>query len=289
MSDVEQAAPALPTVAHATVPERVAKGKAARAETPRSSQSALEVADDRDPIALLEAQARSRVAALVPIRYGRMLVSPFAFFRGATTVMAHDLASTSRAGLAVQLSGDAHLSNFGWFASPERDLVFDLNDFDETLAGPFEWDVKRLATSLEIVARQRNFGDADRVKAVVGGVNAYRQAIRHFATMGDLEVWYARLDAGSIVDELRAEHDRKLAKSVQRSAARARSNDGMRALAQLTHDVGGEPRIISDPPLIVPLSELPFRMIGARSSSGFALPISPERSWGSAVSERGAG
>jgi Uncharacterized protein conserved in bacteria (DUF2252) len=133
-----------------TPAERAARGKAARAKTPRSSQSALDVARSRDPLALLESQARSRLAELIPIRYGRMLASPLAFFRGAAVVMAHDLAPTPTAGLSAQLFGGAHLLNFGGFASPERDLVFDLNDFDETLAGPFEWDVKRLASSFEI-------------------------------------------------------------------------------------------------------------------------------------------
>jgi uncharacterized protein (DUF2252 family) len=243
-------------LAHLTAPERAAQGRAARAEVPRSSHAALDPAADRDPIALLERQDRSRVAALVPIRYGRMLASPLAFFRGAATVMAHDLASTPRAGLNAQLSGDAHLSNFGGFGSPERNLVFDLNDFDETLAGPFEWDVKRLAASFEIAARQRAFGNADREGAVVGVVRAYREAMRQFAAMGDLDVWYARLDVHAIVEELQAGHERKLAKTVQRSVTTAQSNDGRRALATLTHEVDGKPTFVSDPPLIVPLAEL---------------------------------
>ena len=238
------------------VEARAARGRAARAETPRSSHATLAAGADRDPIALLELQARSRVAALVPIRYGRMLASPFSFFRGAATVMAHDLASTPRAGFDVQLSGDAHLSNFGTFASPERDLVFDLDDFDETHPGPFEWDVKRLAASFEIAARQRSFGDAERVKAVLGAVRVYREAMRRFAAMGELDVWYARLDAGAILARLQREHDRKLEKTFRHSAAKAHTNDHMRALDQLTHLVDGQRRIVSEPPLIVPLAEL---------------------------------
>src|SRR5438128_5627021 len=153
---------------HPTLSERAARGRAARAETPRSSQSTLDLAADRDPIGRLEAQAATRVTELVPIRYGRMLISPLAFFRGAATVMATDLATAPRAGLDVQLCGDAHLLNFGGFASPERDLVFDLNDFDETLPGPFEWDVKRLAASVAIAARERGLADANRSAAVRG-------------------------------------------------------------------------------------------------------------------------
>jgi uncharacterized protein (DUF2252 family) len=245
-----------PVLPHLTAQDRAAQGRAARTEVPRSGHSALEVAAGRrDPIALLEAQNASRLPELVPIRYGRMLASPLAFFRGAATVMAHDLASTPRTALHAQLSGDAHLLNFGVFASPERDLVFDLNDFDETLYGPFEWDVKRLAASFEIAARQRNFSSADRKNAVTAVVRAYRESITQFSTMGDLEVWYAQLDARVMVEELRAAHDRKLAKTVQDSLARARSNDGRRALATLTRNVDGEPRIVSEPPLLVPVGD----------------------------------
>jgi uncharacterized protein (DUF2252 family) len=238
------------------VSERAASGRAARSECPRSSHSALPIADDRDPIGLLEAQGATRVPELVPIRYGRMSVSPFAFFRGAATVMAHDLGAGARTPLQTQLCGDAHLMNFGGFASPERDLVFDLNDFDETLAGPFEWDVKRLAASVEIAGREREFKKSDRTNAVLESVNAYRCAITRFAAMGNLAVWYARLDVAAILRELRGAHDRKLAKSLARTAAKAESNDSMRAVSTLTRDVNGEPRIVSEPPLIVPLAEL---------------------------------
>jgi uncharacterized protein (DUF2252 family) len=253
----EQAVPeGPPELSHLTAGERAAQGKAARAAAPRSGQSRLEVAAGRDPIELLEAQARSRLPELVPIRYGRMLVSPLAFFRGGATVMAHDLAGAPRAGLRVQLSGDAHLLNFGAFASPERDLVFDLNDFDETSSGPFEWDVKRLAASFEIAGRQRNFRDGERMTIALGTVRAYRRAMRQFGAMGDLQVWYARLDARAMLEELRRQHDRKLARALNRSVAKARAKDGVRALAKLTHEVDGEPRFVSEPPLIVPLAEL---------------------------------
>jgi uncharacterized protein (DUF2252 family) len=239
-----------------SVEDRAAKGRAARAQVPRSSQSALEVGAERDSVALLEAQNASRVPELVPVRYGRMLASPLAFFRGAATVMAHDLAALPSAGLRAQLSGDAHLLNFGGFASAERDLVFDLNDFDETIPGPFEWDVKRLGASVEIAGRERGFDRADRSGAVAGLVRAYRETMRKFATMGDLDVWYAQLDARSLVGRLRAEHERRLARAVQRSAAKARLNDNWRAFSKLTRQVDGEPRFVSEPPLIVPLAEL---------------------------------
>src|SRR5262249_23944861 len=153
---------------------------------------------DRDPVAILEAQAPSRVAELVPIRYGRMLVSPFTFYRGAAAVMAHDLAGTPRAGLNAQLCGDAHLANVGGYASPERKLVFDLNDFDETLPGPFEWDVKRLATSFEVAGRDRNFTEEQRTAAVLSAVGAYREWMRTLAGMRNLDVWYAHLDVDAV-------------------------------------------------------------------------------------------
>jgi uncharacterized protein (DUF2252 family) len=256
MASAEQAPPAEAGAARATVSERAASGRAARKQATRSSHAELQVAADRDPIAVLEEQARTRVPELVPVRYGRMLVSPFAFFRGATAVMANDLAPAPQAGLSAQLSGDAHLANFGGFASPERNLVFDLNDFDETLPGPFEWDVKRLAASFEVAARQRNFSTAERTEAVLGVVRTYREAMREFAGMGELDVWYSRLDARTIAAELRAAHDRKLERTVRGAAAKAQTKDRMRALAKLTEEVDGEPRLVSDPPLIVPLREL---------------------------------
>jgi uncharacterized protein (DUF2252 family) len=242
-------------VAHFTAEERTAKGKAARAEVPRASHSTLELTD-RDPVALLEEQAATRVPELVPIRYGRMLVSPFTFYRGAAKIMAHDLSALPRSGLDAQLCGDAHLSNFGGFASAERSLVFDLNDFDEALPGPFEWDVKRLAASFEICGRDRGFDDNVRRSAVLTAVRSYREAMRGFAAMGDLAVWYARMDVATIYDRLRQANDRKQAKTVARAEAKARTKDNLKALSRLTHEVDGELRIISDPPLVVPVDEL---------------------------------
>ena len=196
-----------------------------------------------------------------------MLASPFAFFRGAPAVMAHDLGPTANSGLSVQLSGDAHLLNFGGFASPERDLVFDLNDFDETLAGPFEWDVKRLAASFEIAGRERNFSEVERKEAVLTAVRSYRQAMRRFAAMDDLDVWYARLDAKTIDEELRLKRSRKRKSTLRRSEAKAYRHDQLHALAELTREVDGEPRIVSDPPLLVPISELAERQDEANLGS----------------------
>jgi uncharacterized protein (DUF2252 family) len=176
-------------VVHLTVDERVTRGKVARAAVPRSSHGAFEPEADRpDPVALLERQAQTRVPELVPIRYGRMLVSPFTFYRGAAAIMAADLAATPNSGLGVQCCGDAHLSNFGVFASPERRLVFDINDFDETLPGPWEWDVKRLAASMLIAARDNRFGAKDQDRIVLDTVAQYRDAMREFAAMGNLAV-----------------------------------------------------------------------------------------------------
>src|SRR3954449_7739415 len=193
--------PAAPKVLHFSPDERAARGKAARADAPRTSHSALDLTEGRDPVGLLELQTPFRVADLVPIRYGRMLVSPFTFYRGAAAVMAHDLASTPRSGLNVQLCGDAHLATFGGFASPERTFVFDLNDFDETLRGPFEWDLKRLAASFEVAGRHRGFDAKVRRSAVSAAIGAYRDAMREFAGMRNLDVWYARLDLTTVLDD----------------------------------------------------------------------------------------
>jgi uncharacterized protein (DUF2252 family) len=245
-----------PVAQHFTVAERTARGRAARGEAPRSSHSMLDTSQDRDPVGLLDDQAASRVPELVPIRYGRMLVSPFTFYRGAAAIMAHDLASTPRAGLKVQLCGDAHLSNFGGFASPERSLVFDLNDFDETLPGPFEWDVKRLAASFEIAGRDRGFGDAERRTAVLSVLGAYRKAMRRFAAMNQLDLWYSRLDVEALAAQLRVQVKKKQAKAAEKAMAKARSKDSLKAFAKLTRIVDGKAQIVSDPPLIVPLHEL---------------------------------
>jgi uncharacterized protein (DUF2252 family) len=232
------------------------RGKEGRRAVPRSIHASLDLPDDRDPVARLEEQTPDRVPELVPIRYGRMLSSPFAFFRGAAHVMAHDLATAPRTGLIVQLCGDAHLSNFGGFASPERDFVFDLNDFDETLPGPFEWDVKRLVASFEIAGRDRGFSEAERSEAVLTAARTYRESMRRFASMGNLAVWYAHLDAAEIASRLRAMREKTGAKLVEQAVAKAQTKDSVRALAKFTERQDGEPRIVSDPPLIVPISEL---------------------------------
>ncbi|HEY1370571.1 MAG TPA: DUF2252 domain-containing protein, partial [Gaiellaceae bacterium] len=189
-------------------------------------------------------------------RYGRMLVSAFTFYRGAAMLMAHDLVATPRSGLNVQLCGDAHCSNFGGFASPERAMVFDLNDFDESHPGPFEWDVKRLATSFEIAGRDRNFSDADRQAAVLTVTRSYRESMRSFAEMRNLDLWYSRLDVTDLAARIKAERDKKVAKNLERGVAKAQTKDSMKAFAKLTHVVDGEPRIISDPPLIVPVEDM---------------------------------
>ena len=242
---------------HLTVAERVARGKAARAEVPRSSHAVFEPAPDRvDPIVLLERQARTRVPELVPIRYGRMLVSPFTFYRGAAMIMASDLAATPRSGLTVQCCGDAHLSNFGVFASPERRLVFDLNDFDETLPGPWEWDVKRLAVSMLVASLDNGFAVKDQEQIVLDTVAGYRTAMASFAAMKNLDVWYAHLDIEAALAELGPQLTPKAAKRTERNLAKARTRDSMSAFSKLTRVVDGEARIVSEPPLIVPLDEL---------------------------------
>jgi uncharacterized protein (DUF2252 family) len=238
------------------VAERTALGKAARERAPRSSQSAFEPTPDRDALALLAEQDANRLPELVPIRYGRMLTSPFAFFRGAAVVMAHDLAGTPRTGLDVQLCGDAHLSNFGGFGSPERALVFDVNDFDETHPGPFEWDLKRLAASFEIAGRDRGFDQAERREAVLASVRSYRVATAGFAAERNLDVWYARLDADTIESRLAEARDRAGARAVARQVEQAHTRDSLKAFSQLTEIVRGEPRIVSDPPRLVPLRNL---------------------------------
>jgi uncharacterized protein (DUF2252 family) len=241
----------------ATVAERVERGKRARADVPRSSHADWAPPRGRsDPVEILERQAETRVPELVPIRYGRMLVSPFTFFRGSAAVMASDLASTPYTGLLAQLCGDAHLSNFGFFGAPDRRLVFDINDFDETLPGPWEWDVKRLAASLAIAGRDRGFSKKERRSILLDTVRQYREAMREFAAMRNLDVWYARFDVGSSLEDLRQLAPRKQVKRVEKNLAKAQTKDSLKALARLTHEVDGEPRIVSDPPLIVPIEEL---------------------------------
>ncbi len=244
-------------VPHLSVAERVARGRAARAEVPRSSHAEYTPAARReDPVALLESQATSRVAELVPIRYGRMLVSPFTFYRGAALLMAADLAASPHSGLRAQLCGDAHLSNFGLFAAPDRRLVFDLNDFDETLPGPWEWDVKRLAVSFEVAGRENGYSRKQRRRIVRATVAGYRQAMRQFAGMGALDVWYARLDVDEFMAQLRSQVKKRMAKKAEQTVAKARTKDSMAAFSKLTRMVDGEPQIVSDPPLIDRIEDL---------------------------------
>jgi len=237
--------------------DRAADGRAARARTPRRSHAEWAPATGRpDPVELLRAQERTRVADLVPIRHERMLASPFAFYRGAAAIMAADLAPTPQSGLRVQLCGDAHLSNFGGFASPDRALVFDVNDFDETLPGPWEWDLKRLAASLAIAGRENGFPEDDRRRVVVTAVARYRERMRAYGEMRGLDVWYSRLDTGRLVEAFGGDASARQRKAVDRTVTKARRKDSTRAFAKLAHEVGGAPRIVSDPPLIVPVEDL---------------------------------
>jgi uncharacterized protein (DUF2252 family) len=240
-----------------SVAERAAIGKGARAEVPRSSHGDWEPASKRrDPIALLHEQAESRVQELVPIRYGRMVASPFTFYRGAAYVMASDLADSPQSGIRVQLCGDAHLSNFGGFASPERELVFDLNDFDETLPGPWEWDVKRLAASIEVAGRSRNFGAKVRRRIVRRAVAEYREAMRRFASMKAMDVWYARIDGSALKADFGAQLAPAQVRRFEKTVAKAKLKDSTRAFNKLAYSANGDVRILSDPPLIVPVEEL---------------------------------
>jgi uncharacterized protein (DUF2252 family) len=212
------------------------------------------VAQDRpDPVDLLESQARLRISDLVPVRYGRMLQSRYAFFRGAALLMAYDLASAPHTGLDAQLCGDAHMSNFGLYASPERSLVFDINDFDETLPGPWEWDVKRLVTSVAIVAQENGFGREEYEDVVRTCARAYRDRMRTLATMRELDVWYARTVVG---DEVEAGLDRSFARAIRQTATKAHTRDSLQALSKLTRVVDGRRRLVSDPPLLIPIDEL---------------------------------
>jgi uncharacterized protein (DUF2252 family) len=236
--------------------ERATRGKAARRRAPRSAHGCWEPSADRaDPVELLERQAATRVPELIPIRHGRMLASPFSYFRGAALSMACDLAGTPVSGLDVQLCGDAHLTNFGIFGSPERRLVFDINDFDETARGPWEWDVKRLATSLEVAGRDNDFTAKERSRIVRDAVRSYRDTMRELSSMSMLDVWYQHLDVEHLAPRFRSLLDRKKTPSVWRAIAKARAHDHLQAFDKLAYVVDGECRIVSDPPLIVPLED----------------------------------
>ena len=247
-----------PRAPELTREQRVARGKAARAEVPRSSHAEFTVPPDRpDPVALLEGQGLDRVPELLPIRYGRMASSAFAFFRGAALPMASDLARTPRSGLMVQACGDAHLANFGAFASPERNLVFDINDFDETLPGPWEWDVKRLATSLEIAGRSRDYSTKERRGIVLAAVAAYRRAMREFAGMDALERLVRPRRHGRI--EAARHRPARAAASARCSRATSRrrsTKDNLGALGRFASVDGGRPRLNAEPPLVVPIRDL---------------------------------
>lgn len=232
-------------------------GKAARETVPRTSHAAYEPLDDkRDPVAIITADDATRVPELVPIRYGRMLTSSFAFYRGAAGLMAHDLAQTANTGLQAQLCGDAHLSNFGLFAAPDRRLVFDANDFDETLPGPFEWDLKRLVASLAIAARSIGATDDQSREIAQASAQAYRLRMRELAEMGHLQLWYTRMEVDSAREMLAAQSDKETLKRLDKSAAKALTRDSLREFNKLTEVVDGKRRIIADPPLITPIEDV---------------------------------
>jgi uncharacterized protein (DUF2252 family) len=242
---------------HLSLRERTARGKAERAEVPRSVHGEwLTPSGRRDPVELLEEQAASRVPELVPIRYGRMLVSSFTFYRGAAYLMAADLAGLQRTGLRVQLCGDAHLSNFGAFAAPDRRLVFDVNDFDETLPGPFEWDLKRLVASFAVAGRDLGFPRKERRRVNLAVTRAYREGMRELASMKTFDLWYSRVDADALFAQFQSAASANRRKLMEKNLAKTRAKDSLRAFTKLTTTVGGDPRIVSDPPLIVPVEDL---------------------------------
>lgn len=240
-----------------TIAERTERGKAARKASPRTTHAGFTpAADRRDPVEVLESQAATRVPELVPIRYGRMVSSPFAFFRGAAAVMAMDLATVASTGLAAQLCGDAHLVNFGVYNAPDRRLVFDLNDFDETLPGPWEWDLKRLVASMVVAGRDNGYDEAAGVEVARDTVRSYRTAMASFALMTNLEVWYARREVDEAVSELRARATAQRVKQVERNISKFAARDNLHAFSRLTVLVDGEPRFASEPPLVVPIDQL---------------------------------
>ena len=275
---------AVPKNAYSSIEQRAARGRNAREQTPVSSHAKWVPATDRaDPVALLEEQNVTREPDLVPVRHGRMMVSPFTFYRGAAKIMAADLKDTPVAGLDAQLCGDAHLSNFGVFASPERRLLFDLNDFDETLPGPFEFDVKRMAASFAVAGRNNGFAEADTRASTLASVTAYREAMAEFAQMRSMDVWYACLDEGELIRAVRgvvagtakaakdakkqpkearkrAGEEEKLArragKRAEKTVGKAHTRDSLQALSKLGELVDGSYRIVSQPPVIIPARDL---------------------------------
>lgn len=241
---------------------RAERGRAARRRSPRTGHADWAPAPDRpDPVALLEEQAATRVPELIPIRHARMMVSPFTFYRGAALIMAADLAHMADSGITVQICGDAHLSNFGVFGTPERKLAFDINDFDETLPGPWEWDLKRLAASFEIAGRSRGFSESERRATTVEAVRGYRERMRRAAESRVLDAWYDRLDADTLAEWVRAERDaghaeKEQVKRTDSIIAKAKTRDSMKAFSKLVRIVDGKLRIAADPPLIVPVEDL---------------------------------
>jgi uncharacterized protein (DUF2252 family) len=234
--------------------ERYELGRARRTVCPRSTLGELVSGPARpDPLSLLSSQDHSRISELIPIRYGRMLASPFAFYRGAAVVMVADLAAGPNSGLVAQLCGDAHVANFGLFGSPERNLVFDINDFDETLPGPWEWDVKRLVASLAIAARGNGIRRTDSRSLVCSCARAYRERMRELAALGELDVWYSHTSVDATTE---GSVDPRFADAIRRAAAKARTRDNIQASSKLTKVVDGRPRLISDPPLLIPIEEL---------------------------------
>jgi uncharacterized protein (DUF2252 family) len=245
------------TLDYPSIEQRTARGKMTRVAIPRESHGEWRSDQRRQsPLELLAEQATTRVPELVPIRHGRMAASPFAYFRGAALPMAADLATSANTGLTVQLCGDAHLANFGGFASPEREMVFDVNDFDETLPGPFEWDLKRLAASLEVAARSRGFDATLAHGFVLGAVRSYQQTIRYFASRPYMEVWYARMDVASMMQRWASKVSRKSVAEVESNIAKALARDHMKARSKLVRMDGARLRFVSDPPLLVPVDEL---------------------------------
>jgi uncharacterized protein (DUF2252 family) len=254
--------------------QRRLAGRALRAEVPRSRHAGWDAPSDRaDPLELLASDNRRRLPDLVPVRYGRMLASPFAFMRGSAAIMAADLASTPDVGLRVQACGDAHLGNFGVFGTPERNLVFDVNDFDETLPGPWEWDVKRMAASTVLAASNLRIDGAHASTIARGGVRAYRQRMAELAAMSPLDVWYDRVDVAAVLAIAR----RRRAKDLERQLRvnRLRQRTSLRVLPKLTRQAGGALRIIDDPPLIGHLD--PEAFDGEKMIRAYAESLPPDR------------
>src|SRR5439155_612906 len=246
-----------PAKSEAQPTAKAAAQPAAKAAVPRESHAAFDPPTDRpDPVALLEEQGKSRIPELVPVRYGRMLASQFSYFRGAALPMAADLATTPDTGLTVQACGDAHLSNFGLYASPERKLLFDVNDFDETLPGPWEWDVKRLAASLEVAARGNGFARKDRRIIVQAAAAGYREVMRRLAATNNLDVWYTDVDIEGFRREFAGRLSTRQRKTLDKAFAKARGHDSKQALDKLCAVQDGKLRIMADPPLVVPLADL---------------------------------